>query len=420
MNRRSLQIAALAALTLGTIGLRVSGSSPARTVQAETVAERVVQPMILSSGQLAYVREVPLSSEVIGRVAQVLVREGEPVQQGQLLLTLDASALRAEVEQNQARLSASDIQIEQMQLKVETLTREFGRTEELARSQFVGPAALDEARHKLRSAQVDLRASHENRRQALAQLSIAQQHLGKTEVRSPLTGTVVAVPIRVGETAIPSTGGIPGSQLMSIADTSSMVAEVQVDESEISSVSVGQRARVHPAAKSSAGLEGRVLSVGLAPKAGAQQRSYLVRVQLAGNADALRTGMTCRVELFSSGLAPTLAIPLQAVLTDGSSGPDASASREAGRGAADGAGQVWVVNGGRVERREVRLGLSDDTYQQVLSGLKPQDRVVTGPSRLLRELVNGDSVREEGRKDGKDDKDDKDDRKDRTTGEARS
>lgn len=387
MNRRSLQVGALAALVLGAVGLRVSGSSPARTVQAEAAGTRIVEPMILSSGQLAYVREVPLSSEVIGRVSEVLVREGDRVERGQLLLRLDPSAMRAEVEQSQAQLGASQIQIEQMQLKVETLARELARTEELARAQFIGPAALDEARHKLRSAQVDLRASHEGRRQSQAQLSIAQQHLGKTELRAPLAGTVVAVPIRVGETALPSAGGIPGSQLMSIADTSSMVAEVLVDEAEISSVSVGQRARVYPAAKSSGGLQGRVLGVGMAPKAGASHRSYLVRVQLSGDHQALRTGMTCRVELFSTGLAPTLAIPLQAVLGE-SLGAGVAKAR-------DGGAQVWVLSGGRVERRDVTLGLSDDTYQQVLGGLQPGERVVTGPSRVLRELVSGDTVRED-------------------------
>ena len=97
-------------------------------------------------------------------------------------------------------------------------------------------------------AEVDLRTSREQLSQAQAQLSQAEEQLAKTEIRSPLNGKVTAIYVKVGQTAVPSFSGIAGSTLVDVADTTSIDAEINVDETDIARVRVGAEARVVPAA----------------------------------------------------------------------------------------------------------------------------------------------------------------------------
>jgi HlyD family secretion protein len=121
--------------------------------------------------------------------------------------------------------------------------------------------------------------------------------------------------------------------------------------------------------------------VSMAPKVGAQGRSYTVKLQLNPTTLALRTGMTCRVEIVtSSGIARPV-VPLQAVLTEQESVANAKATN-----------YVFTVVNGIVRKRPVELGLADDNNQEVLKGLGKDETVAIGPARLLRELHEGDNV----------------------------
>lgn len=362
------------------IALKVNGSSPPRQLDAMKLEPRTLHPLILASGQITFAREAPLSSELLGRVARIRVREGERVESGQTLIELEPNAFAAQLEQQQALTRGARVAIERAELELANAQNDHERKQQLAAAKFLGPNVLDDSRFRVEAARVELQARRESLRQSEAALNLARENLAKTAIKSPIAGVVVAVPIRIGETAVPSSSGIPGSALVTIADTSAMHAEVLVDEAEISGVKVGQQAKVFPAGKDDLALQGRVSSVSMAPKTGT--RNYLVRVTL-DQADAmLRTGMSCRVELLASSRAPMLAVPLQAVQT-----APASAAASAP------ATQVWVVEDGRARRREVSLGLSDDRMQEVRGGLRSGDQVLTGPVRALRELNEGDPVR---------------------------
>jgi HlyD family secretion protein len=160
-----------------------------------------------------------------------------------------------------------------------------------------------------------------------------------------------------------------------------MMAEVNVDEADIGGVRPGQGARVFPSAFPDRPLEGTVERVSMTPKSGPQGRTYVVRLKLKPNGLALRTGMTCRVELLFEGGKASPVIPLQAVLTE----PPASAEAKPTH-------YALAVDNGIARKRAVVLGMSDDTRQEVVSGLVVGDIVVTGPPRVLRELRDGDGV----------------------------
>jgi HlyD family secretion protein len=236
-------------------------------------------------------------------------------------------------------------------------------------------------------AKVELRASRETLEQASALLSQAREHLAKTEVRAPIDGTVTAVPIKIGETAVASATGIAGSSLMTIADVASIMAEVNVDEADIARVAVGQQAKVFPAAFPDQPVTGRVESVAMAPKAmlgaQAQGRTYVVKLRLNDAKLALRSGMTCRVEIVVGNGAARPAVPIQAVLSEEIPGAKDKVKHT---------NYVFVVQDGKVKKTTVELGLSDDANQEVTKGVTVGQTIAVGPARLLRELHDGDAV----------------------------
>jgi HlyD family secretion protein len=219
-------------------------------------------------------------------------------------------------------------------------------------------------------------------------LSQSRERLAKTEVRAPIAGTITAVPIKIGETAVASATGIAGSSLMTIADVGSIMAEVNVDEADIARVAVGQTAKVFPAAFPDKPVVGTVESVAMAPKpampgAAGQGRNYVVKLHLDDARLALRSGMTCRVEIVVGGSVPKPAVPIQSVLSE-----EASNSKDHARNV----NYVFAIVDGKAKKKMVELGLSDDANQEVTKGLAVGETIAVGPARLLRELHDGDVV----------------------------
>jgi HlyD family secretion protein len=363
------------------IAVKVSNArTPIRAEQGR-IELKHIQRTILASGNFAFRQELQLSSEVTGKVAEVLVNEGDKVVRGQVLLRLDPSSYRSEVAQQEASRRSAEIAIERSMLNVTNQRRIVERSQRLAQAKFINVSKYEEAKHEWELATVDRRASAEAFQQADALLALARERLSKTEVRAPISGTVTALQIKIGETAVASATGMPGSSMLTIADVGGMMAEVNVDEADIGGVRTGQEARVFPSAFADRPLEGTVERVSMTPKAGPQGRTYVVKLKLKPNGLALRTGMTCRVEILFEGGKASPAIPLQAVLTEPAASADDKPSNHA----------LAVVDG-TLRKRALVLGMADDRWQEVLSGLAVGDIVVTGPPRLLRELRDGDAV----------------------------
>jgi HlyD family secretion protein len=226
-------------------------------------------------------------------------------------------------------------------------------------------------------------SSRESLQQARAQLEQAQDRLSKTRVYSPIDGRVTTLDIKVGETAISSSTNIPGSSLMTVANPASIHTEVNVDEADIANVSVGQMARVYAIAYPDRPVDGVVDSIAVSARVaeGQQGQSFAIKIRLLDPEKiTLRPGMTCRAEIFTATKQDAVAVPIQSILVE----EDLTAN-ETRR-------DVFVVRGGRAVKVPVEVGLSDDTFQQIVSGVSVGDEVITGPDRVLRALEDGDRV----------------------------
>jgi HlyD family secretion protein len=384
MNRKLLLIVGIVVLVIAVplIQARVSGGSAVQ-VQAEKVERRNIQSSVLASGKLVHEQEVKLTTEEIGRVTAIYVQEGAHVTQGQLVLQIDDQRLRAAVEQNQASVRVQEIAIQRQQLQAQNLRTQWQRMKELHDRKLIDDDRFTTATSNLDIAEVDLRSSREALSQARALLDQAQDRLSKTRVYSPIDGVVTSLDIKVGETAISSSTNIPGSNLMTVANPGSIHTEVNVDEADIANVATGQMARVFAIAYPEQPVEGVVDSIGVSAKVaqGQQGQSFAVKIRLVDPEKiTLRPGMTCRAEIFTATKKDALAIPIQAIQVE----EDLAAAKTERH--------VFVVRGSRAARVAVEVGLSDDTYQEIKTGLADTDEVVTGPDRVLRALKDGDRI----------------------------
>ncbi|HEY9182036.1 MAG TPA: efflux RND transporter periplasmic adaptor subunit [Gammaproteobacteria bacterium] len=384
MNKKLLLIIGIVVLVVAVplIQARWRGG-PTVEVQAEKLEPRSIQSSVLASGKLVHEEEVKLTTEEIGRVTAIYVEEGAEVKKGQLVLQIDDQRHRAAVDQNQATVRMQEIAIQRQQLSVENLRTQWERMRGLHERKLIDEDSFVTATNNLEIAEVDIRSSREQLEQARAQLEQTQDRLAKTSVYSPIDGRVTTLDIKVGETAISSSTNIPGSSLMTIANPASIHTEVNVDEADIANVSIGQKARVYAIAYPDQPVDGVVDSIAVSAKVaeGQQGQSFAIKIRLLDPEKiTLRPGMTCRAEIFTESKADAVAVPIQAILVEEDLTEDETRR------------EVFVVRGDRAVKVPVEVGLSDDTFQEIVSGLSVGDEIITGPDRVLRALEDGDRV----------------------------
>jgi HlyD family secretion protein len=383
--RLGLVIIGISLLVGVAVVLSLSRSRQPKQVELESAARHTISPLILASGTLSYESEVHLVAEVVGRVLTVTVKEGDFVRQGDLLIQLDPAAARAAVEQLEAALRQSELNTEHQRVTLATQSAKWKRYEALMSSGVVDRNTYEEIVSERDLDQVELDSSLAMLRQTNAQLKQAREQLAKTAIRAPISGEVTAVSIREGETAVPSAVSIPGSNLVELAQTRSMFAEVNVDEADVTRVEVGQSATIVPAAAEERSWKGTVEQIAVAPQAAAGEgKTYDVRIRLQERPPHFRPGMSCRAEIATrASTAPeVLAVSLQAVLyedTDDFTRKSDQAS-------------VFVLQDGTARKRTVEIGAADDTYLEILKGLRAGEQVVTGPAKVLRFLRDGDRI----------------------------
>jgi len=389
-----------AGLLVGLVALvavsKMNSAGKAKEVELATVKAQPLRSSILASGTLAYREQVQLRSEVIAKVKALHVKEGDRVRKGELIVELDPKTFQAQVEQQEARVRMEKIAIQRQRLQNKNLARQFKRQKDLFNKALVDTDSYQAKENELALSRVDLRSREESLSQAQAALDQAREQLAKTRILSPIDGIVIKVDVKVGETVISGTTNIAGSGLGVVADPSSMLAEVQVDEADIAQIHVDQAAELFAAALPDSAIPGTVESIAnVAERAqGQQSLSFLVKIVLDdAKAPAVRPGMSVRADIFTETSDSTLAVPVQAVRYDEDSDDEDKAKKPAQAKAKDEQAYVFVVEENKALRRDVKLGISSDSDQEITHGLKAGETVVTGPYRILRHLKAGESVK---------------------------
>lgn len=385
MNKKWIAIAAVAAIILIPVTLKLVRGDAAKKVEVERVSMRVLTPSILASGSLTYESQVTLAPEVAGRVKEILVDEGDLVKQGQMLLRLDPEAARADIAQIEAAMRQSALNIERQTVNRDAQVVKWKRNEALKDKGLIDASKFDDLVTQKDMAEVELRSSREEYKQTEARLAQARERLAKTEIRSPISGKVTAIFIKAGETAVPSATSIAGSTLMQVADTTSVYAEINIDETDVARVKVGAVANIVPAAFPDKTLLGKVEHVAIWPKqTSGQSKIYTAKIRLTAEPGVtFHPGMSCRAEVLTNqdSDARAVAVPVQAVKYE-----------EAEKKTDKSKTSVFVLDKTRVIKRSVETGTADDNYIAITKGLNQDETIVVGPAKTLNFLRDGERV----------------------------
>lgn len=409
---------------IGVIVLALMGSaaalSVARTrdrgpeVRLEEVVRRDLVGTVTASGNIRARRTVDISSDVSARVSRLLVAEGEDVQAGQVLLRLDPTQFEAARARAEAALLQARAQAEQARATLTQARRAYDRTHALWQrdSVLVSQQQLEDAETQVAVAEASLRAAEFGVQQASASLAEAEDRLSKTVIRAPIAGKVTRLNVEEGETVIVGTMNNPGSLVLTISDLDVVEAVVQVDETDVPLLSLGDSASLEIDAYPDREFVGTVTEIGNSairppssnPTSGTQAAiDFEVVITLQDPPALLRPDLSTTAEIVTDTRDDALAVPIIAVTVRPAADtlpPDRQdaleAQEEAPRGPRAVPGEVegvFLYSGGRVSFRPVRVGIAGQEYFEVLGGLSAGDTVVAGPYQAIRQLRTGDPVR---------------------------
>ncbi|MFQ3308773.1 MAG: HlyD family secretion protein [Porticoccaceae bacterium] len=404
MKKNLIIVGAIVAL-VAIAYLKQTGGSAEVSVNVEQAKIEEIKSSILASGTLIYKEQIELRSEVIGQVSEMLVEEGDRVIKDQVLMRLDPRTFNADVEQQQAYVRIQTIAIERQKQELKNITSKWQRNKNLFERKIIGQDAFELIENQYALARIDLRSREEGLTQAQATLDKAMDRLEKTVFRSPIDGIATSVDIKLGETAISGTTNIAGSNLITVADPSSILVEVLVDEADIANIEIDQSADVFAVAYPDQALKGTVQSIATSAKRSSYRQglSFTVKILLEVTADIdIRPGMSCRAEIFTKIKQGTIAVPIEAIVFE--DGDDESSDVDTEQDSdsisvrvsdnISSTSHVFLLIDGKAVKRDVELGLSNDRLQEITSGLAVDETVVIGPARALSKLKEGDSVKE--------------------------
>lgn len=382
-------VVVLAAILVASIlsGRKQSGEK----VYVEPAARQALTQSVKSSGQIQPRVKVNISAHVIGKIEKLYAVEGATIAAGAPFLELEREAFLAARDNARAQLAMAKTGLEQAQVSMADERVRLARAEQLATQGISSVEALEAARLRHTSADLAVQQAREAVTQARALLDKAEDDLKKTTIYAPLSGRVIALNAEVGEVVVSGTMNNPASVIGTIADLSEILAEIDVDETEVVHLEIGQKVVLKVDAIPDREYTGKVVEIGSSGYAKPSQPDvtfFQAKVLFDAPDEKLRPGMSARAEIQVATHADALAVPIQAVVErKPPSTGDAAADKKAAPRTV-----VFVVADGKAKSVPVETGISDATEVEIVAGLAGGEQVITGPYRALRKLEDGDAV----------------------------
>jgi HlyD family secretion protein len=424
---KKLLIAAGLLVTVGILGsvAVAGGKKKGAEVRVERVSRRDLVSVVTASGKIEPKRKVDISADISGRVIQVAVVEGQMVSEGDLLLRIDPTQYEANVRRAEAAVAQARAREAQSRAQLLKANNDLRRAENLAQGhELISAQDVENARTQAQVATAEQQAGRFAVQQAAAALSEAQDNLSKTTIRAPMSGRVTRLNIEQGETAIIGTMNNPGSLLLTVADLSVMEATVQVDETDVPNISIGDSAAVRIDAFPDREFSGKVTRIansavqtaGSQASSGQQQSvDFEVIITLDNPPSELRPDLSATADVVTEQRRGVLAVPIIALQVrdpDGKKFKSADEDEAKAVSAAGGSQQrgrdaevtgVFVMQDGKAQWTPVQIGIAGDRYFEVRGGLRGGETVVAGTYQALRELEDDSPIRTAPEEHGPDD-----------------
>lgn len=409
------------------------------TVTVETIQKRDLEAIVSASGKIDPKKTVNISAQTMGRVTQLAVKEGDRVRAGQFLLQIDPVNAEAAVRRDVAAVAGARTSLEQSRVglqsaraSLDVARQALKRQQELTAAGLTTRESLERAQADVEIRESDLKAREQeikNRETQLNQqeagLSSSRHTLTQVRFEAPFDGIVTRRNIEEGENVMVGTMNNAGTVLLTVADMSVIEAEVEVDETDIPFVQLGQPAKIKIDAIPDKEFSGHVTEIGNSPiqttGTGTTRTAtnFKVTVTIDGQIPEVRPGFTCTAEITTATKQQALSVPIQSMtvreLHYDAQGNVVQEKRPPRSGFRFGPAQpapsaaapvelkpgekreevegVFLMKDGKAEFVIVKTGIAGERYLEVLSGLKEGDVVITGPFDSVRGMYVGDAVK---------------------------
>ena len=412
------------------------------TITTETLRRRDLIALVSASGKIQPKRQVNVSANTMGRVTRLAVQEGEHVRTGQFLLEIDPRSLEGQLQRGEASVAAARSSllqtrtaVEQARATLDLARQNFRRQDELWKEGLTTRETFERAQNEvtvreaeLRTREQEIQTREEQIKQEQASLATTRYNLSQVIISSPMDGMITRRNIEEGENVMVGTMNNAGTVLLTIADMSVIESELEVDETDIPAVTLGQEAQVTIDAVPNRTFRGHVTEIGNSPiQTGAgvltgapQATNFKVVITLDEEVPGVRPGFTCTAEITTATRPNVVSVPIQAVtvremlhdqtgtLVHEPPPPRPSRFRLFRRPADEPivalaepppghtrmeTEGVFVLRDGRAVFVPIKVGIAGERYFEVVSGVAETDRVITGPFTSVRELADGSPVR---------------------------
>jgi HlyD family secretion protein len=427
---------------LGVIIAVFAGGKKHKSVDTDIVVRRSLIETVSASGKLQPESEVKIQSEVSGQIVELPVKEGDIVEKGQLLVRINPDLYtsaynRADASFNSAKsnLASAKARLVQSQAQFKAQELNFNRQKKLFEEKAISQADYDNATSQYETAKAEVTASIESINgaefsieSALASRNEASDNLKRTTILAPMKGTVTALTKEIGETVL-GNNMMSGDVIMKISALNSMEVNVEVNESDIVRVNVGDTAIVEVDAFTDEKFKGIVTEIGntalntlASAVSSSEVTNFSVKIRILQESyqhlcegqgegySPFKPGMSATVEVETERMQDILTVPIKAVTSredttakkfveEGEE--EVKSPKDANQEKRDPFIVVFVMNGNsEAEIRVVKTGIQDDEYIHILDGLGEGETVITGPyEEVSKKLVTKEKVKKDSEED---------------------
>lgn len=357
-------------------------------VTVDKVKRQDLTSIISASGEVKPKKNVEISAQVPGRIIKIGVVEGEAVRAGDFLLKLDSTQYEANADRDQNYIRAANAELIQAEARLQRDKASFGRQQKLFDDDLISKEQLEAAQVQYEVSEAQVNAIRFQIKQAEASHKSTLDSLAKTTYSSPIDGIITSLRVEEGEVAIIGTMNNPGTVLLTIADLSVMEVEVEVDETDVVDVHLGQEANVRVDAYPDVIFKGQVTEVGssaLQKLTGGvstqESKDFKVVITLENPPYRLKPGLSASSDIITAEIKGALAVPISALVVRETDEPDPN--RPNAKKEEEG---IFVTENGRAKFRPVTKGIMGGMMLEIKEGLQEGQEIVAGPYSALREL----------------------------------
>jgi HlyD family secretion protein len=384
------------------IGKKLGWVGKAATVKVavENVEKRTIIETITANGKIQPEKEVKITPDVSGEIVELTVMEGDRVEKGQLLIRIKPDVYISQRDRSMAAISSARARLAQAEAQFIQAELSFNRTEQLYNEQTISKSEYEQAQASYSVAKAEVDAAKYTVISTEASLKEASENLVKTSIYAPMTGTVSMLLVELGE-RVAGTGMMAGTEMLRVADLSRMEAQVEVNENDIPRVKLGDTAVIEVDAYVDHKFKGVVTEIANSAKttgvSADQVTNFDVKIlvlpesyrELAkpGSEQPLRPGMSATVDIETETKDGIIAVPIQSVTTrNDTTKVVQSITNE------DIRTLVFITDGERALAKDVRTGIQDNSYIEIISGVSEGDRVISAPFSAISKKLSDSTL----------------------------